>query len=134
MDLTIGMTGTAAVHVTAENTAAAVGSGDLMVFATPYMAALMEEAAVNCVKAALTEDQSTVGTQLSISHISATPVGMDVRAEASLTAIEGRKLSFQVKAFDESGLIGEGTHERFLIERERFMKKANAKRSEKTEG
>jgi fluoroacetyl-CoA thioesterase len=134
MDLTIGMTGTAAMHVTAENTAVAVGSGDLMVFATPYMAALMEEAACNCVKTALSEEQSTVGTQLSIAHTSATPVGMNVRAEATLTAVEGRKLSFEVKAYDEAGLIGEGTHERFLIERDRFMKKANAKQSEKTEG
>ena len=59
---------------------------------------------------------------------------MNVRAEATLTAVEGRKLSFEVKAYDEAGLIGEGTHERFLIERDRFMKKANAKQSEKTEG
>ncbi len=127
MELKIGMTGTAETHVTEENTAAAMGSGDLMVFATPAMVALMEEAAVNCVRGALTEEQSTVGTMLSITHSSATPVGLDVKAEATLTAVDGRRLSFQVKAYDRAGLIGEGTHERVLIDCERFLNKANSK-------
>lgn len=108
--MSVGLKGRAETVVTQENTAAAVGSGLLPVFATPYMIALMEGAAVNAVQAQLEEDQGTVGTHLDISHDAATPIGMKVWAEAELTAVEGRKLIFSVTAYDEAGQIGQGTH------------------------
>lgn len=127
MPLTVGLKGRAETVVTEGNTAAAVGSGSLNVFATPMMAALMEAAAVDALAGHLEEGQSSVGTRMDLSHDSATPVGMRVRAEAELTAIEGRALTFTVTAFDEAGPIGEGTHVRFLIQVEKFMAKANGK-------
>lgn len=127
MPLTVGLKGRAETVVTESNTAAAVGSGSLNVFATPMMAALMEAAAVDALAGHLEEGQSSVGTRMDLSHDSATPVGMRVRAEAELTAIEGRALTFTVTAFDEAGPIGEGTHVRFLIQVEKFMAKANGK-------
>ena len=128
MSLTVGSKGRAETVVTAENTAAAVGSGLVPVFATPYMIALMENAAVNAVQAHLEEGQGTVGTRLDVTHDAATPVGMKVWAEAELTAVEGKKLTFSVKAFDEAGAIGGGTHERFIITVDRFLAKAEAKK------
>lgn len=130
MSVTVGMKGRAEVVVTPENTAAAVGSGLVPVFATPYMVALMENAAVNAVQAALEEDQGTVGTRINVSHDTATPIGMKVWAEAEVTAVEGKKISLEVKAFDEAGPIGSGTHERFVITVSRFLAKANAKKAE----
>lgn len=127
MALTVGRKGRAETVVTQENTAAAVGSGLLPVFATPMMAALMEKAAVNALAGALEEGQGSVGTHMDISHDSATPVGMKVWAEAELTAAEGRALTFAVAAFDEAGPIGRGSHQRFLIQNEKFMAKANGK-------
>ena len=125
--MSVGLKGRAETVVTQENTAAAVGSGLLPVFATPYMIALMEGAAVNAVQAQLEEDQGTVGTHLDISHDAATPIGMKVWAEAELTAIEGRKLVFSVTAYDEAGQIGQGTHERFFITPSKFLAKTQAK-------
>ena len=125
--MSVGLKGRAETVVTQENTAAAVGRGLLPVFATPYMIALMEGAAVNAVQAQLEEDQGTVGTHLDISHDAATPIGMKVWAEAELTAVEGRKLIFSVTAYDEAGQIGQGTHERFVITPSKFLAKTQAK-------
>ena len=123
MEMEIGKIGVAETMVTKENTAAAVGSGCLLVYGTPYMIGLMEMAACNCVKEYMEEGQSTVGTMLNVQHTAATPVGMEVRAEAKLVAVDGRKLSFEVTAYDEKGEIGKGTHERFIIFEEKFLAK-----------
>ena len=131
MSLTVGSKGKAETVVTEQNTADAVGSGLVPVFATPYMIALMENAAVNAVQAHLEEGQGTVGTKLEVTHDAATPIGMKVWAEAELTAVEGKNLTFSVKAFDEAGPIGGGTHERFIITVDRFLAKAEAKKGGK---
>lgn len=127
MPLTVGLRGRAETLVTEQNTAAAVGSGSLSVFATPMMAALMEKAAVAALEGHLEEGQGSVGTHIDISHDSATPVGMPVWAEAELIGLEGRALTFAVAAFDGAGPIGKGTHTRFLIQNEKFMAKAKGK-------
>ena len=128
MSLTVGSKGKAETVVTEANTAAAVGSGLVPVFATPYMIALLENAAVHAVQAGLEEGQGTVGTRLEVTHDAATPVGMKVWAEAELTAVEGRKLTFSVRAFDETGPIGGGVHERAVIAVDRFLARAEAKK------
>lgn len=127
MELTVGITGSKELTVTADKTAAAVGSGLLDVFATPQMIALMEATASESVAPYLDEGYSSVGTLVNVSHVSATPVGMKVRCESKLTAVDGRKLTFELKAYDECGLIGEGNHERFIIFSEKFMAKTNSK-------
>ena len=123
----IGKEFTIEITVTENDTAKSVGSGELSVFATPRMCALMEESAYKCVANDIGEGNSTVGTMLNINHVSATPVGMKVRAVAKVTAVDGRKISFELKAYDECGLIGEGTHDRFIVPSEKFMSKTNAK-------
>ena len=128
MSVTVGSKGRAACVVNDQNTAAAVGSGLLPVFATPQMIALMENAAVDATQASLEEGQGTVGTRLDVSHDSATPVGMQVWAEAEVTAVDGRKLTFAVTAYDEAGPIGKGTHERFIIQNDKFLAKAQGKK------
>lgn len=127
MSIEIGMKGRAETLVTPDNTAQAAGSGLLPVFATPWMAALMENAAVQAVQGALSPEEGTVGTRLDVTHDAATPVGMKVWAEAEVTAVEGRKLTFSVSAFDEAGKIGGGTHQRFVIQPEKFLARAQAK-------
>ncbi len=122
------MTGRAECAVTEQNTALAVGSGALPVFATPMMAALMEAAAMDAVSACLEEGQGTVGTKLDITHDAATPVGMKVWAEATVTAVDDRRISFTVKAQDVCGPIGSGTHERFVISNDRFLARTNQKK------
>ena len=107
----------------ATNSAAAMGSGDMDVFATPSMVALMENAAMRAVAPHLDEGASTVGVEMNTSHIKASPMGATITASAELTTIEGRKLSFKVKAWDEQGVIGEGSHTRFIVDRERFLSK-----------
>lgn len=129
MELTVGLKGRAETVVTPENTAQAVGSGLVPVFATPHMIALMENAAVQAVQAHLAPDEGTVGTRLDVTHDAATPVGMRVWAEAELTAVEGRKLTFAVRAYDEAEQIGGGTHERFIIKPEKFLAKTQAKKA-----
>ncbi len=129
MELKIGLRGKQMMMVDEENTACAVGSGLLPVFATPSMIAMMEAAAMNSLAAALDESESTVGTYLNVKHVAPTPIGMVVRAESELIAIDGKKLTFDVKAYDECGLIGEGTHERFIVNAARFTDKANKKKS-----
>ena len=125
--LELHIKGTAALTVTDEVTAAAVGSGMLPVFATPSMIALMEKAAAESVAPQLDAGMTTVGTKLDVAHTAATPVGMTVRAETELTEIDGRRLIFTVRAFDELGEIGSGTHERFIVNAEKFLAKAEAK-------
>ena len=114
--------------VTDDNTAASLGSGGIAVYATPAMIALMEGAALSAVDA-LPQGWSTVGTELNVKHLSATPTGMKVYARAELLNIDGRALSFKVEAFDEAGKIGEGSHGRFIIEVEKFLAKAESKKS-----
>lgn len=125
--LKIGIKGKNEITVTNENTAATMGSGTLDVFATPAMIALMENTAYKSVAEELEEGSGTVGTALNVKHVAATPVGMKVICETELVKVEGRALTFSVKAFDETGLIGEGEHERFIVYNEKFQAKADAK-------
>lgn len=127
MAIEIGMKGTAFTNVEREDTAKEVGSGDLLVYATPCMVALMEGAACEAIAAALPENQTSVGTALNIEHISATPVGLEVHAEAEVIAIDGKKITFSVRAFDEAGEIGSGTHVRFLVNSQKFLEKTYEK-------
>ena len=129
MSLEIGMKYRVDSVVTDEFTAAKAGSGTLMVYGTPYMAALIENAALTLLAATLPDGKGSVGTALNISHVSPTPVGMKVYAEAEVTNISanGKIIDFMVSAYDECGLIGEGTHQRAIIDNERFMTKANGK-------
>ena len=127
MEITIGLKGQASTLVEREDTAQEVGSGSLLVYATPCMVALMEGAACDAIADFLPEDKTSVGTMLNISHVAATPVGLEVRAEAEVTAVEGSKLTFQISAYDESGLIGEGTHQRVIVNTQRFLDKTYAK-------
>lgn len=127
MEISVGMKGSVSTLVEREDTALEVGSGSLLVYATPCMVALMEGAACEAISAALPDDKTSVGVELAISHIAATPVGMDVRAEAEVTAVEGNILTFQVVAYDEAGKIGEGTHKRAIINTQKFLDKTYAK-------
>ncbi len=122
--MNIGLKHTSTLEVTENKTAASMGSGDLSVLATPAMLALMENAAMLAVAPELPEGSTTVGGHISSSHLMPTPVGAMVTATATLTAVEGRKLTFHVEAHDEAGnLLGEGSHLRFVVDRERFMSK-----------
>ena len=120
------------VTVTPQMLASHVGSGEVDVFATPMM--IMEQAAAGCAKEFLEEGQTTVGTEMNTSHVSATPCGMKVTACAEITAWEGRSITFSVKACDEAGVIGEGTHSRVVVPKERFEQKAQAKRNGSVSG
>lgn len=122
-----GLKGRAENTVESANTAKAMGSGLLDVFATPALVAMMEEAAVNAL--VLEEGQSSVGVSLDIKHLAATPIGMKVWAQAELIEVDRRRLVFKVEAFDEKEMIGSGSHERFLIDAEKFMAKTLMKRS-----
>ncbi len=113
--------------VTESNTALSVGSGSLKVYATPAMLALMEKAACEAVASILNEGETTVGTLLNVQHTAATPVGMEVSATAELVSRDGRKLVFNVTANDDSGEIGKGTHERFIVFADRFTEKTYSK-------
>ena len=127
MEITVGMKGEVSTLVERADTAYEVGSGSLLVYATPCMAALMEGAACEAIAEALSEEQTSVGTELNISHLAATPVGMEVRAEAEVTAVEGKIITFQLTAYDEAGKIGEGTHKRAVVNTQRFLDKVYAK-------
>ena len=128
MDIPVGTKGRAEMLVTPDKTAAAVGSGSLEVFATPWMAAMMELAACNALAPYYEAGQSSVGTRLEISHDAATPMDMRVCAEAEVTEVDRRRIVFSVTAWDETGVIGKGTHERFLINAEKFLAKVEAKK------
>lgn len=121
--LEIGIKGREELIVAEIHSAKALGSGGLDVFGTPAMIMLMEKTAWSSVQKHLDEGMGTVGISLDIKHISATPMGMKVYCESELTDIDGKKLSFSVKAYDEKGLIGEGSHDRFVIDNEKFMEK-----------
>lgn len=127
MEIAVGMKGVAANLVEREDTAYEVGSGSLLVYATPCMVALMEGAACEAIAEALPEEKTSVGIELNISHLAATPIGMDVRAEAEVTHVEGNVITFRLTAFDESGKIGEGTHKRAIVTAQRFLDKTYAK-------
>ena len=124
----IGLRGATTVRVTAQNTAEALGSGDVPVFATPSLVALLETAAVNAVASHLGPGETTVGTWIEVTHLAATPVGMEVRAEATLSAVEGRRLTFSVVAHDAREKVGEGRHQRIVVARKRFLAKVADKR------
>ena len=129
--LTPGIKGKQTITVTHEQTAAHYGSGALEVFATPAMVALLEETAWKSVQPYLEAGQGTVGTRVDVRHLAATPLGMQVTCESELVEIDRRRLVFKVDVFDESGKIGEGTHERFIIQNDRFFAAANAKKPQK---
>ena len=125
--LEIGIRGSGEAVVTEELTARAMGSGELPVYATPAMIALIEETAWRSAAPALEQGQGTVGTRLDIAHLAATPLGRRVRCETVLTEIDRRRLVFSAVVYDEAGKIGEGTHERFIVDSERFLAKADAR-------
>lgn len=122
-----GIKGTQEVKVTEANTAVTMGSGTLQVFATPAMVALMEETAWKSVASELGEGEGSVGIMMDIQHVASTPVGMTVTCKTELTEVDGRKLTFKVEAYDEAGLIGKGTHERFVVYNDKFQAKADSK-------
>ncbi len=128
--LEAGLKGREEVIVTRENSASAVGSGLLDVFATPSMIALMEKTAWMSIADQLGEGEGTVGTRLEVAHTAATPLGMKVWCESELVEVDGRRLVFEIKCFDEKGEIGGGRHERFIIKNEKFMAKAQAKKEQ----
>ncbi|MBO4264610.1 MAG: thioesterase family protein [Clostridia bacterium] len=130
-ELKTGIMGKETVKVAKENTASTVGSGLLPVFATPSMIALMEKTASESVAPYLEEGLGTVGTHIDVMHTSATPLGMEIVCQSELIEIDGRRLVFSVVAFDECGEIGKGTHERFIINNEKFLAKAVSKKESK---
>ncbi len=123
----IGTRGEASEMVSEQETASAVASGAVPTFATPAMIALMERASVNAIRRFLDEGQDSVGTLVNVTHLAPTPVGLRVQAEAEVTAVDGRKIMFKVRASDPIELIGEGTHERVLVDRAKFISKAATK-------
>ena len=123
----IGMTDAAEEFVTEKNLADALGSGSLKVFATPAMIRLIENAAAGLVEKNLPTELTSVGIALNVKHTAPTPLGMKVRAEVKIISVDGRKIIFEVAAFDERGEIGRGTHERFIVERKKFQRKADSK-------
>ena len=125
--LQTGIKGEVKEIVSEKNSAAATKSGELNVYATPSMIALMEQAAYKSVAGELEEGMGTVGTLMNVSHISATPLGMEVTAKTELIEIDRKRLVFHVEAFDERGKIGEGTHERFIIDNRKFQEKTDNK-------
>ena len=127
MVIEVGTKGEVSTLVEREDTAKEVGSGSLLVYATPCMVALMEGAACEAIAEALPEEKTSVGIELNISHLSATPVGLEVRAEAEVTAVEGSVITFAVTAYDEAGKIGEGTHKRAIVSTQRFLDKTYSK-------
>lgn len=128
--LQAGLKHSKSVLVSDENTAAAVGSGELPVFATPMLLALAEACCCESLGGLLDEGMTTVGTTAELRHTAATPVGMNVVCESELTEVDGRRLAFRVSMRDECGEVGCGTHERFVVVKDRFMDKANRKREQ----
>lgn len=123
----IGLTNTAEEFVTEKNTALALGSGSLEVFATPAMILLAEKASAELIEKNLPTELTSVGIALAVEHSAPTPVGMKVRVEVKIISAEGRKIIFEIAAFDERGEIGRGSHERFIVDKKKFQDKANAK-------
>lgn len=129
--LETGIKGYQEMTVTAEDTAKVHKSGTLDVLATPRMAALMEETAWRSVAEHLEQGMGTVGIKLNLEHLAPTPVGMKIWCETVLTEVDGRKLTFAITTFDEAGKIGEGIHERFIIEEAKFQSKADSKKKDR---
>jgi len=127
LNIAPGQTGTADLTVADEHTASRVGSGRIPVLATPVMINVIEAAALAAVEHLLPDGHQSLGTLLHVSHVAATPVGMKVTAEAVVTGVEGRNIKFRVSARDEKDLIGEGTHERVVVNVERFDQRVQAK-------
>ena len=127
--LEIGMKGSAETVVTIDNTAKAFTSGTLEVFATPAMISLMEETCWKMIQPELEEGLGSVGTKVDVSHMAPSAIGMTIMCEATLIEIDGRRLTFEVVCSDENGMVGMGTHERFIINNEKFMAKAQGKNS-----
>jgi fluoroacetyl-CoA thioesterase len=126
-DLPPGLSGEIDHLVTAEDTASRWGSGLVPVYSTPSLVGLMESAAVRALEGLLQPGQTSVGAHIDVRHLAATPVGMRVRARAELLSVEGRKLVYKIQAWDEIELIGEASHERFVIDEARFVSKVNQK-------
>jgi fluoroacetyl-CoA thioesterase len=131
-ELKVGLKGATEIVVGTRDTAPHVGSGKIKVLATPVMVNLMEAAALNAVEGLLPEGHQTVGTRLDISHVAATPVGMQVTAHAELVKVDGRRLTFRVSAEDEKETIGEGVHERIVVDVERFDRRTRDKALQKS--
>jgi fluoroacetyl-CoA thioesterase len=129
--ITVGLVGEVSTTVDSTRLASSVGSGGLEVFSTPSLIALMENAARQAVEALLPNDQTTVGVRIDVRHLAATPPGMDVRARAELLEVDGRRLVFHVEAFDSQEKIGEGTHERVIVDPARLLARAQAKRAKR---
>jgi predicted thioesterase len=127
-----GLVGEREVKVEVGNTARHLGSGNVSVFATPEMVRLMEMAGVSAVDHLLAEGYRTVGIRVDVTHLAATPLGMTVRARAELTHVDGRKLTFRVEAFDDVEKIGEGIHERMIVNLVKFRERAEAKGAQRT--
>ena len=121
MEIVVGMKGRVDSFVEREDTAQELGFGKLLVYATPCMIALMEGAAYEVLAEVLPEGKTSVGTEISVTHLSATPVGMNVYAEAEITSVENNTITFSVKAYDEAGVIGEGIHKRSIVNAQRFL-------------
>jgi fluoroacetyl-CoA thioesterase len=134
LNISIGMTGEKQEIVTNDNTAIKYGSGSVAVYATPAMIGLMEGACVKAIDPHLPEGMSTVGIDLKVKHIAATPLGMTVRATAEVIEIDGKRLVFTVTAFDDKEQIGIGTHERYIINLQKFLQKAELKKLTQTNG
>jgi len=128
-DIKIGLSAELHIIVTESDTAAKWGSGLVPVFGTPALVGLMEAAAVKALEGHLPEGQTTVGGRIDVHHLAATPVGMTVRARAELTAVEGRKLTFQIEAWDQVEKVGEALHQRYVIDTDKFVARAQAKSS-----
>lgn len=126
-ELKPGLTNEKSVAVTIENTALAMGSGTLRVFATPSMIALIEGCCAESVEGLLGEGNTSVGTKVEVEHLAASPIGASVLCKSTLTAVDGRRLDFEVEVFDNAGLIGKGRHTRFTVDADRFVTKAYSK-------
>lgn len=126
-EIEIGMRGERVITVSEELTARYMGSGSLDVYATPAMVALMEAAAVEAINRTLPEEQTSVGIEMNVEHLAATPVGEEVRAQAEVIDTQGKRITFSVRAWDDEDLIGEGTHVRYLINIEQFMARVKGK-------
>ena len=126
-NITAGITGEKSMAVVMTNTALAMGSGELRVLATPAMIALMEGCCAESVEDMLDEGMTSVGSRIDVEHLSPTPVGVGVVCKSRLTAVDGRRLDFEVEVFDSAGLVGKGSHTRYIVESESFMTKANKK-------
>lgn len=125
--LTVGLKGEAHTVVVHENTAANYATGAVEVFATPAMIGLMEEASFVAISEAMEEGQTSVGILVNVRHLAATPLGQKVRAEAEVIEVDGKRIVFKVAAYDEQEKIGEGTHERFLVNFQRFIERVSSK-------